>query len=93
MQLPSRGQVMVTGTFNDVKFTTPLEPDGNWSHWFTPDAKLLSAAQVKVGDTVTLMIEVTKNWPEPNLPADLQKAIAADADAEVATKRANGVYK
>ena len=80
-QLPSRGQTMVEGTFNGVEFKTPLEPDGNWSHWFSPDEKLLRAANAKVGDTVSVSMTPTKDWPEPDVPADIQKAIKNHAEA------------
>jgi len=33
------------------------------------------------GDTVKLEIESTKDWPEPKVPADIQKALAADSQA------------
>lgn len=79
-QLPSRGQVVVKGTLNDVAFESPLEPDGLWSHWFTPDAALLRAAHAGPGDTVKITMQATKNWPEPEIPADLQRAIRKDAD-------------
>jgi hypothetical protein len=77
-KLPSRGQTMVEGTMNSFHFQTPLEPDGKWSHWFRVDSSLLRGAHAAVGDTVSLLIESSKVWPEPNVPADLQKALAAD---------------
>jgi len=77
-QLPSRGQTMVEGTINGVEFRTPLEPDGRLSHWFRVDTALLNAIGASVGDTVSLSITPTKDWPEPDVPADLQKAVAAD---------------
>jgi hypothetical protein len=80
-QLPSRGQVMVEGVINGHKFQTPLEPDGKGSHWFRIDDKLGKTANIKTDDTVTLEIEPTKEWPEPEVPADIQKALAADPDA------------
>lgn len=86
-KLPSRGQVMVAGTFNGVHFQTPLEPDGNWSHWFKVEKKLLEAAHATVGDTVTLTIEPTKKWPEPDVPADLHKAILADKEVHALWQR------
>ena len=48
-KLPSRGQAMVQGTINGHKFQTPLEPDGQWSHWFRLDDSLLKAIGLKVG--------------------------------------------
>jgi len=78
MKLPSRGQVMVKGTINGVQLQTALEPDGNWSHWFKVDESLQKSAKAKAGDTVTMVIESTKDWPEPTIPADWQAALDAD---------------
>lgn len=81
-KLPSRGMTMVKGTLNDVPFKTVLEPDGVYatgkkpSHWFAPDKKLLSDAHVSAGDTVQVSIEVTKDWIEPEVPEDIEKALA-----------------
>lgn len=80
-KLSSRGQVMVRGTLNGVNFQTPLEPDGRLGHWFRVEGELLKAAGARVGDTVDVAIESTKAWPEPDVPADWQKALAADAQA------------
>ncbi|HVV26233.1 MAG TPA: YdeI/OmpD-associated family protein [Candidatus Saccharimonadales bacterium] len=80
-QLPSRGQVMVEGTFNDIPFQTPLEPDGRLSHYFRVEPKLLKAAGAAAGDTVSLEIKVTKSWPEPDVPADWRQALAASPKA------------
>lgn len=81
-QLPSRGQTMVTGTLNGMPFQTPLEPDGTWRHWFSPDPNLLTAARAGVGDTVQVSITPTKDWPEPEVPADFMQAIQADTAAK-----------
>jgi hypothetical protein len=34
------------------------------------------AAGISAGDTATLDIEVTKDWPEPSVPQDLATALA-----------------
>lgn len=87
-QLPSRGMTMVKGTLNNVPFITLLEPDGVYmsdrkpSHWFRPDEDLLKAAKVKSGDTVTVEMESTKEWVEPEVPEDLQKALATSKKAQ-----------
>jgi hypothetical protein len=75
--LPSRGQVAVRGTINGVEFATVLEPDGNSGHWMRVDDTLQHAAGLSAGDTAALDIEVTKDWPEPNVPEDLAVALAA----------------
>lgn len=87
-KLPSRGMLMVAGTFNGVPFKTLLEPDGKYwpgkgsSHWFRPDENLLEKAKVKVGDTVQLEIEPTKEWIEPEIPEDMVKALKTSKKAE-----------
>jgi hypothetical protein len=75
--LPSRGQVAVHGTINGVEFQSVLEPDGNSGHWMRIDDTLQHAAGIGAGDTATLDIEVTKDWPEPSVPQDLAAALAA----------------
>jgi len=75
--LPSRGQVAVQGTINGAEFQTVLEPDGDSGHWMRVDDALQHAAGLGAGDTATLDIEVTKDWPEPNVPRDLAAALAA----------------
>jgi len=75
--LPSRGQVAVQGTINGHGFQTVLEPDGCFGHWMRIDGKLQQAAALSAGDTATLEIESVKDCPEPNLPQDLETALAA----------------
>jgi hypothetical protein len=75
-KLPSRGQVAVHGTFNGHDFETVVEPDGAFGHWMNVDAKLLKAAGLDAGDTATVEVEPTEEWPEPTVPADLRKALS-----------------
>jgi hypothetical protein len=75
--LPSRGQVAVQGTINGVEFQTVLEPDGNFGHWMKVDRALQCAAHMTSGDTATLDIDVSKEWPEPTVPQDLAAALAS----------------
>lgn len=87
-QLPSRGMIMVEGTVNGVSFKTLLEPDGKYgpgkkpSHWFSPSKKLLSDAHAKLGDTVEVSLQPTKDWIEPEIPDDLKKALSSSPKAE-----------
>src|SRR5262245_48655684 len=76
-KLPSRGQVVVQGTINGHTFRTVLEPDGNRGHWMNVDKSLQRVAGVSAGDTATVDVEPIKEWPEPNLPADLGRALSA----------------
>src|SRR5690348_8598689 len=86
-KLPSRGQAMVEGRINGVPLQTPLEPDGMWSHWFRLDDRLLKSLKVKAGDTVTVAIGPIKKWPEPEVPASLQRALAAAPQAQALWER------
>jgi hypothetical protein len=76
-RLPSRGQVAVQGTINGHGFHAVLEPDGDFGHWMRIDGKLQKAAALGAGDTATFEIEAIKDWPEPNVPQDLETALAA----------------
>ncbi|MDQ5982672.1 MAG: hypothetical protein QG549_669 [Patescibacteria group bacterium] len=77
VKLTSRGQISVKGTINGHEFQTILEPDGYWSHWFRLDDKKQKELGVKTGDTVSVELTPVKEWPEPTLPNDIQKALNA----------------
>lgn len=72
---------MVEGTMNGSRFQTSLEPDGKGSHWFRIDNAMRKATGAAAGDTVTLAIEPVSEWPEPKVPADFKKALAAAPQA------------
>jgi hypothetical protein len=76
-KLPSRGQVAVQGTISGHAFQAVLEPDGYLGHWMRIDRKLQQTAALSAGDTATLEIESLKDWPEPNVPKDLETALVA----------------
>jgi hypothetical protein len=79
---------MVKGAINDVPFKTVLEPDGKYwpgkgsSHWFSPDNGLVKAAGITPGQPVSISLEVTKDWIDPEVPSDLQKALATSPKAQ-----------
>lgn len=74
-KLPSRGMTVVQGTINGYPFQAALEPNGRGSHWFRLSKTMLEAAKVDIGDTVLLEIEPSSEWPEPEVPEDLKKAL------------------
>ena len=76
-KLPSRGMTAIEGTINGFPFRATLEPDGQKSHWLKVDRKLRAAAGAEAGDDVTLEIAPAAEEPEPKVPADLRKALAA----------------
>ena len=76
-KLPSRGQTSVEGALNGLAFRATLEPDGQGGHWLKVDRKMREAAGAEAGDVVTLEIAPVAEEPEPRVPADLRKALAA----------------
>lgn len=80
-KLPSRGQTMVKGTINSVNFQSVLEPDGKWSHWFKVDKSMQDKIGATAGDVITLEVESTKDWPEPEVPKDVGAALKTHPQA------------
>jgi len=78
-KLPSRGQVSVEGTLNGAAIRATLQPDGQGGHWLKVDLTMQEAARAEAGDIVTLEIAPVSpdQEPEPDVPADLRKALAA----------------
>src|SRR5437763_12857288 len=74
-KLPSRGQVAVHGTINGHELRTVLEPDGCRGHWMRIDTGLQNATGISAGDSATLKLEVTQDWPEPDVPNDFAVAL------------------
>jgi hypothetical protein len=81
VKLPSRGLVMVQGTINGLQFQRELEPDGKGSHFLQLNKAMLDGTHAKLGDTVKLEMEPSKQWPEPKVPEDLQLALKANPTA------------
>ena len=78
-KLSSRGMTAIEGTINGFAFQAVLDPDGQKSHWLKVDQKLREAAGAEAGDVVTLEIASAAEEPEPEVPADLRKALATAA--------------
>ena len=76
-KLPTRGMTTVQGTINGSPFRATLEPDGHKSHWLKVNRKMREAAGADVGDVATLEILSVGEEPEPRVPADVRKALAA----------------
>src|SRR5512142_2408214 len=70
-KLASRGMTLVEGTINGFHSKIVLEPDGMGSHWFRVDSALRAAAGIEAGGAVVMAVEPSKEWPEPEVPADL----------------------
>ena len=84
--LPRRGRTTVDGTINGHGFRATLEPDGRLSHWLRVNKDLLKTTGAQVGDIVTLEIAPVEQEPEPQIPTDLQEALAAVPEARAVWK-------
>ena len=80
-KLPRRGRTSVEGTINGKNFQETLEPDGQLSHWLQVSRALYESAGANVGDIVRLEIMSVEQEPEPQIPFDFQKALAAVPEA------------
>jgi hypothetical protein len=83
-KLPRRGRTTVEGSINGHGFLATLEPDGQLSHWLQVDETLLKAAGADFGETATFEIMPVAQEPEPEIPPDLQAALAASPAARAA---------
>ena len=81
-QLSSRGLNMAEVSVDGHRFTAPLEPDGQGSHWFSIDQDLLAAIRVQSGDTVNVEITPMADWPRPDMPHDIRQGIDAVPEAQ-----------
>ncbi len=80
-KLPRRGRITAEGTINGQRFKTLLEPDGQKSHWLKIDEKLLKDSGIDFGDIAHIEIMAVEQEPEPEVPADLVKALKAYPEA------------
>ena len=79
-ELPSRGQVAVTGTINGTHFEQVLEPNGKGGHWFK--------VKGEEGDYFTVEIAPSNTWPEPTIPHDFSQALnTAPVDVQALWKK------
>ena len=73
--LSFRGIGVIEGTLNEVPFLILLEPDGKGSHWFRVIDPILKEVKLGIGDKIKLVFTQTNNWPDPDIPPDLDEAL------------------
>lgn len=81
-KLPTRSQVSVEGSLGGQPFQATLEPDGEGGHWLKVEQALREAAGAGVGDAVEVEVAPLAKEPEPAVPDDLRKALAAQPAAK-----------
>lgn len=85
-KLPTRSMVTVDGTLAGQPFQATLQPDGQGSHWLKVENELCKAAGAEAGEAIELEIAPVEKEPEPNVPPDLRKALAANPAAQATWK-------
>ena len=73
--LPRRGRVAVEGSVGGQPVQAILEPDGQLGHWLKLDEALLTAAGIRAGGCVDVVLSVMVPEPEPVLPEDFRQAL------------------
>jgi len=85
-QLPSRGQVAVTGALGEHELSTVLEPDGRKGHWVSLDEEALAGLRAADlawdGAEVAFQLTTAASWPEPEVPEDLGAALEEAGDLD-----------
>ena len=76
-RLPTRSMTTVKGSINGYPFQATLAPDGQGGHWLKVNRKMREGAGAEAGDVVALEVFSAGREPEPGVPADLRKALAA----------------
>ena len=76
-RLPTRSMVSVEGTVNGCPFSATLEPDSEGGHWLKVEPVWREGAKAQPGTDVDLTIHPASVEPEPEVPEDLRKALAA----------------
>jgi hypothetical protein len=95
-KLPSRSIVPIAGTINGHPFRTSVMPDGKGGHSMMVNKAMRAGGKVGPGDEVTVVFDVDTSSREPEVPADLGKAISASPKANATwrdiTPRARGEW-
>lgn len=92
-KLPRRGRTSVKGTINGHPFQATLDPDGHLSHWLKVSKELREDAHADIGEMVTVQIAPANPEPEPHLPDDLRRALAASPGAKAGWEGATTIAR
>lgn len=78
-KLPSRGLVSVDGALDGHEFQATLRPNGNGGHWLKVLPDLRAEAGIEIGQAVSVELAPSLREPEPEVPEDLERALAGSA--------------
>ncbi|HEX8096661.1 MAG TPA: YdeI/OmpD-associated family protein [Pyrinomonadaceae bacterium] len=89
----SRARVPVRGTINGFPFRGSAFPMGGGHHYMTVNREIRAGAQVKAGDTVSVVMERDTEPRTITPPADLARALKANKDARAAWDELSYTHK
>ena len=78
---PRRGRTTVSGAINGHPFQATLDPDGQLSHWLRVSPEMREGAEAAAGEVVAVDLSPVEEEPEPDVPADLEEALAGVPEA------------
>ena len=79
----AKGQIKVRGTINGQPFRSSAMPRGDGAHYLVVNKTLRDQIGAAQGDTVTVTLERDSEAREITAPDDFQRALEADATANV----------
>ncbi|MEK6571276.1 MAG: YdeI/OmpD-associated family protein [Bacteroidota bacterium] len=78
----NRGRVAVKGTINGFPYRSSIFPWGDRTHHVMVNRAMREGANVKVGDTVNVIMEVDTEPRIVEVPPDFKKALAKNKKAQ-----------
>lgn len=73
---PSRGMLMARVEISGISFVTPLEPDGEGSHFFICPESIVPLMKGESLNDIDLVLLSSSEWPDPDLPNDLIESLS-----------------
>lgn len=92
-KLGSRSRVPIVGTVNGFPIRTSVFPRGDGTHSLMVNKAMQDAAGVRLGDRVTVVLEVDAAPRVVTVPADLRKALARSKKAKAAFERLSYTHR
>ena len=78
----THARVAVAGTINGFPFRNSLMPEGDGTHSMMVNKALQSGAGIKVGDMVTVVMDIDREKRVVKVPAELAAALSSNPEAK-----------
>lgn len=92
-KLGSQARVPVVGTINGFPIRTSVFPRGDGSHFMMVNKTMQKGAGVRIGDRVTMILQVDTKLRAIVVPRDLRKALTSSKTARTAFHRLSYTHK